>query len=575
MSTDFRASAPETVVDGPDRLVLDDLHVTFVTDGGDVDAVQGVSLRVFPAEILALVGESGSGKTVTGRSILGLLPETATARGAIMISGRDVVGLKGSALRDLRGKDVSMIFQEPSSALNPVYPIWWQFGEGLRAHDPKLSRKQIKARAVEALRRVGIQQPEKRVDYFPHEFSGGQKQRIMIAMALEMGAQLIVADEPTTALDVTVQAEILQLLRDVRDTYGTSIILITHNMGVVADLADSVAVMYQGRIIERDWATELFRNPQQPYTKQLLAAVPRIHTSSAEAALDDAQRAAIESAAPVVEAKQLEITYRGRLGAAPFRAVKAVDFVIRPGEVFGLVGESGSGKTTIGRAIAGLEPVSGGSLSVLGHEMSRMKEKSFKPLRSRLGFVFQDPATSFNPQLTIEECIAEPLLIHRGGDGAAERNRLVTEMLDAVQLPGAYARRYPHELSGGQRQRVSLARAMVLGPDLLVADEPTSALDVSVQATVLELFRELQARYGFACLFISHDLAVIDMLAHRIGVLYHGEMVEQGPSSQVLANPTDAYTRRLLASLPVPDPTEQAERRAELARIAAEAAAKA
>ncbi|HIW30171.1 MAG TPA: ABC transporter ATP-binding protein [Candidatus Luteococcus avicola] len=575
MSTDFRASAPETVVDGPDRLVLDDLNVTFVTDGGEVDAVQGVSLRVFPAEILALVGESGSGKTVTGRSILGLLPETATARGAIMISGRDVVGLKGSALRDLRGKDVSMIFQEPSSALNPVYPIWWQFGEGLRAHDPKLSRKQIKARAVEALRRVGIQQPEKRVDHFPHEFSGGQKQRIMIAMALEMGAQLIVADEPTTALDVTVQAEILQLLRDVRDTYGTSIILITHNMGVVADLADSVAVMYQGRIIERDWATELFRNPKQPYTKQLLAAVPRIHASSAEAALDDAQRAAIESAAPVVEAKRLEITYRGRLGAAPFRAVKGVDFVIRPGEVFGLVGESGSGKTTIGRAIAGLEPVSGGSLSVLGHEMRGMKEKSFKPLRSRLGFVFQDPATSFNPQLTIEECIAEPLLIHRGGDGAAERNRLVTEMLDAVQLPGAYARRYPHELSGGQRQRVSLARAMVLGPDLLVADEPTSALDVSVQATVLTLFKELQARYGFACLFISHDLAVIDMLAHRIGVLYHGEMVEQGPSSQVLANPTDAYTRRLLASLPVPDPTEQAGRRAELARIAAEAAAKA
>ena len=574
MSTDFRASAPETVVDGPDRLVLDDLNVTFVTDGGEVDAVQGVSLRVFPAEILALVGESGSGKTVTGRSILGLLPETATARGAIMISGRDVVGLKGSALRDLRGKDVSMIFQEPSSALNPVYPIWWQFGEGLRAHDPKLSRKQIKARAVEALRRVGIQQPEKRVDH-PHEFSGGQKQRIMIAMALEMGAQLIVADEPTTALDVTVQAEILQLLRDVRDTYGTSIILITHNMGVVADLADSVAVMYQGRIIERDWATELFRNPKQPYTKQLLAAVPRIHASSAEAALDDAQRAAIESAAPVVEAKRLEITYRGRLGAAPFRAVKGVDFVIRPGEVFGLVGESGSGKTTIGRAIAGLEPVSGGSLSVLGHEMRGMKEKSFKPLRSRLGFVFQDPATSFNPQLTIEECIAEPLLIHRGGDGAAERNRLVTEMLDAVQLPGAYARRYPHELSGGQRQRVSLARAMVLGPDLLVADEPTSALDVSVQATVLTLFKELQARYGFACLFISHDLAVIDMLAHRIGVLYHGEMVEQGPSSQVLANPTDAYTRRLLASLPVPDPTEQAGRRAELARIAAEAAAKA
>lgn len=570
MSTDFRQSAPETVQDGPDRLVLDDLRVTFATDGGEVEAVQGVSLKVFPAEILALVGESGSGKTVTGRSILGLLPETATARGAIMISGRDVVGLKGQALRDLRGKDVSMIFQEPSSSLNPVYPIWWQFGEGLRAHDKKLSKKDVKARAVEALRRVGIPDPEKRVDHYPHEFSGGQKQRIMIAMALEMGAQLIVADEPTTALDVTVQAEILQLLREVRDTYGTSIILITHNMGVVADLADSVAVMYQGRIIERDWARDLFANPQHPYTKQLLAAVPRIGVASAESALGDEQRVAIESAEPVVEAKGLEITYRGRLGAAPFRAVKGVDFVIRPGEVFGLVGESGSGKTTIGRAIAGLEQVSGGSLQVLGHQMRGMKEREFKPLRSRLGFVFQDPATSFNPQLTIEECIAEPLLIHRGKQAAAERRALVTEMLDAVQLPGAYARRYPHELSGGQRQRVSLARALVLGPDLLVADEPTSALDVSVQATVLELFKQLQARYGFACLFISHDLAVVDMLAHRIGVLYHGELVEQGPSSQVLANPSDAYTRRLLASLPVPDPTEQAARREELARIARE-----
>ena len=558
----------DTILDGPDRLVIDDLVVSFATDGGDVNAVKGVSLKVLPGEILALVGESGSGKTVTGRSVLGLLPETATAQGAILISDRNVVGLKGHELRDLRGKDVSMIFQEPSSSLNPVYPIWWQMSEGLKAHDPKLKKSELKRRAVEALRTVGIPEPEKRINYYPHEFSGGQKQRIMIAMALEMGAQLIVADEPTTALDVTVQAEILQLLRDVRDTYGTSIILITHNMGVVADLADSVAVMHDGRIIERNWARQLFANPTQPYTRQLLDAVPRIGADSASAGLPAERRAELDAAERIVEAKGLEITYPGRVGAPSFRAVKGVDFHIAAGEVFGLVGESGSGKTTIGRAIAGLEATSGGSLTVLGHEMRGGKERAFKPLRSRLGFVFQDPATSFNPQLTIEECITEPLLIHRPRTTAVERSKIVRDMLDAVQLPGDYARRYPHELSGGQRQRVSLARGLVLGPDLLVADEPTSALDVSVQAQVLKLFRELQAEFGFACLFISHDLAVVDMLAHRIGVLHHGEMVEQGIGHEVLTAPQHDYTRRLIASLPVPDPAEQAERRAELARIA-------
>lgn len=549
------------------RLTIDNLTVGFSTDAGLVAAVNGVTLAVAPGEILALVGESGSGKTVTGRSILGLLPETATASGAILISGRNVVGISGQQLRDLRGRDVSMIFQEPSSALNPVYPIWWQFGEGLRAHDRKLGKKEIKKRAVAALTKVGITDAERRIEQFPHQFSGGQKQRIMIAMALEMGAQLIVADEPTTALDVTVQAEILQLLRDVRDTYNTSIILITHNMGVVADLADSVAVMYEGRIIERDWATELFAHPTQPYTKKLLDAVPRIGRFSASASLAADKASELAAAAPVVTASGLEITYPGRLGAPSFRAVKGVDFQIVAGEVYGLVGESGSGKTTIGRAIAGLEPISGGSLKVFDHEMLGTKERDFKPLRSRIGFVFQDPATSFNPQLSISDAIAEPLVIHRPQMSEAERQRAVQDMLDAVQLPGDYARRYPHELSGGQRQRVSLARSLVLGPELLIADEPTSALDVSVQATVLELFKQLQAEFGFACLFISHDLAVVDMLAHRIGVLFHGDLVEQGPGYQVLSNPQNDYTRRLLASLPVPDPVEQAERRAAFTAI--------
>jgi peptide/nickel transport system ATP-binding protein len=543
------------------RLAIRELDISFATDAGDVHAVDGVSLEVAPGEILAIVGESGSGKSVTARSVLGLLPETAQADGTVLVSGTDVVSLSASALRRLRGEDVSMIFQEPSSALNPVFPIWWQIGEGLRAHRPRISRREIRAEAVRALESVGIPEAAERIDRYPHEFSGGQKQRIMIAMALALGAELIVADEPTTALDVTVQAEILDLLREVRDRFGTSIIVITHNMGVVADLADTVAVMHHGRIVERAGVRELFASPREEYTRRLLAAVPHLGRSSAWTALTPEAQQALTEAEPLVTARDLVIEYPGRLGRAPFRAVKGVDFEIRAGEVYGLVGESGSGKTTIGRAIAGLERTTGGSLSVLGHEMHGMRERTFTPLRRRIGFVFQDPATSFNPHLTIEQCIAEPLVVHERELGAAERTRRVRELLAAVELPGDYAQRYPHELSGGQRQRVSLARALVLGPELLIADEPTSALDVSVQATVLALFRELQEHLGFAALFISHDLAVVDSLAHRIGVLYRGELVEQGHGPDVLQRPQHEYTRRLIASLPVPDPVEQARRR--------------
>ncbi|MGP5076534.1 ABC transporter ATP-binding protein [Brachybacterium alimentarium] len=554
--SDTRSPEPGTA-----RLEITDLDIHFATDGGDVHAVDGVSLSVAPGEILAIVGESGSGKSVTARSILGLLPETAEDSGAILVSGTDVVGLSGRRLRELRGEDVSMIFQEPSSAMNPVFPIWWQIEEGLKAHRPKITRKEIRAEAITALESVGIPDPAERIDRFPHEFSGGQKQRIMIAMALALGAELIVADEPTTALDVTVQAEILELLRDVRDRFGTSVILITHNMGVVADLADSVAVMYRGSIIERAGVQELFANPRQEYTQKLLAAVPHLGRRSAWTALSTQQQQEIEDAAPVVVAKDLVIEYPGRLGRAPFRAVKGVDFSIRAGEVYGLVGESGSGKTTIGRTIAGLERATGGSLQVLGHQMNGVREKDFKPVRRRIGFVFQDPATSFNPHLTIEECIAEPLVVHEPGQTTTQRSQQVRSLLESVELPAAYATRYPHELSGGQRQRISLARALVLDPELLIADEPTSALDVSVQATVLDLFRDLQARLGFAALFISHDLAVVDSLAHRIGVLLRGELVEDGHGPDVLQRPQHDYTRRLIASLPVPDPVEQAKRR--------------
>jgi peptide/nickel transport system ATP-binding protein len=592
-----------------DVVDIQDLSVTFATDGGDVPAVVDVSLQVAPGQVLAVVGESGSGKTVTARSILGLLPSTATISGAVLLASRDggstdVRTARGAALRAVRGRDAAMVFQEPSTALNPVFTVGWQIAEGLRAHG-SVSRAQARAAAIEALRTVGIPDPEHRVDHYPHQFSGGQKQRIVIAQALVLRPGLVIADEPTTALDVTVQAEILDLLRRLPTEFGTAIVLITHNMGVVADLADRVAVMYAGTIVEQADAHTLFTRPQHPYTRALLDAVPRVSgrrlrglptgpataaspgapspvtgstadaapataasagsspttTSSAASSPTHPTHLARVDVAPVVQATGLRIVYPGRLRQPGFTAVDGVDLHIAPGEVLGLVGESGSGKTTIGRAIAGLTPVSGGSLRVLGIELRGAGERALRPARRKIGFVFQDPATSFNPLLTIAACVAEPLIVHGAARTVEAARARVDELLEAVQLPRAYGDRFPHELSGGQRQRASLARALALDPELLIADEPTSALDVSVQARVLDLFAELQTELGFACLFISHDLAVVDMLADRIAVLHRGKVVEQGTGQQVLGDPQDPYTRRLLASLPVPDPTEQAIRR--------------
>ena len=553
---------------GEQALGITDLSVTFATDGGDVRAVDGVTLSVNAGEVLAIVGESGSGKTVTAKTILGLLPSTATASGVVLLGTDNVVTVSHTRLRELRGTSAAMVFQEPSTALNPVYTVGWQIAEGLRAHGT-YSRAEAKAKAIEYLERVGIPEPHERVNYYPYQFSGGQKQRVVIAMALVLDPELIVADEPTTALDVTVQAEILDLLRRCRDEFDTAIVLITHNMGVVADLADRVAVMYQGKVVEEADATSLFENPQHEYTKRLLAAVPYLGSGTVQTRERAMERALAASEPPLVVATDLRIEFPGRFGRPGFRAINGVSFEINAREVLGLVGESGSGKTTIGRAIGGLTRITGGSLTVLGQEMLGVRERQFRPLRSDIGFVFQDPATSFNPLLTIAECVAEPLIVHgRAADPRAARSR-VDELLEAVQLPRAFGDRYPHELSGGQRQRASLARALALQPKLLIADEPTSALDVSVQARVLELFAELQKEFGFAALFISHDLAVVDILADRIAVLYRGELVEEGTGAEVLGAPKHPYTKRLLASLPVPNPAEQATRREELRMLRA------
>jgi peptide/nickel transport system ATP-binding protein len=560
LSIDIGSVSDRHEASGSPVLEIENLKVTFATDGGDVYAVKDVSLEVKAGEVLAIVGESGSGKTVTAKTILGLLPETATSGGAVLINGNNVISVSAAKLRQIRGRDVAMVFQEPSTALNPVFTVGWQIAEGIRAHaggGQRVSAKEAKTRAIDALRKVGIPDPENRVNYYPHQFSGGQKQRVVIAAALALNPGLIVADEPTTALDVTVQAEILELLRDLRDKYGTAIVLITHNMGVVADLADRVVVMYQGDVVEEAPAKTLFAEPRQDYTKKLLAAVPHLGRNSASEGMTER---AHQGGKVLVEAKDLTIEYPGRLGTPAFKAVDGVSFTVSEGEVFGLVGESGSGKTTIGRAIAGLNRTTGGSLNVLGYEMLNLKERTFKPLRKEIGFVFQDPAASFNPQLTIGDCVAEPLIIHTNPTPAQARKR-VGELLESVQLPASYADRFPHELSGGQRQRASLARALILNPKLLIADEPTSALDVSVQAKVLELFKEIQLEFGFAALFISHDLAVVDMLSHWVGVLYKGKLVEQGIGHDVMGAPRHDYTKRLIASLPVPDPAEQAKRR--------------
>ena len=556
---------------------IKDLSVSFMTDAGSIKAVENVNFTIPRKTVVGVVGESGSGKSVTARSIIKLLPETATTSGAVYLSrrdgsdGLDVLSLSGEQLRDMRGSEAAMVFQEPNSVLNPVYTIGWQIEEGLRAHGLK-DRKKLRAKAVDILNKVGIPDAETRVDYYPHQFSGGQKQRIVIAMALVLNPGLILADEPTTALDVTVQAEILDLLRLARDEFDASVLIITHNLGVIADIADQVVVMYRGHVVEQGTVEQVFYDPKDDYTKRLLGAVPRV---GQKLVVRDPDGRVIERRSdwreqPVaVEAKGLTITYPGHLMQPDFKAVDGVDFTIHRSEVLGLVGESGSGKSTTGRAIAGLQKVSGGSLNVLGVEMNGVRERDFKPKRADIGFVFQDPGSSFNPLMTIAENVAEPLIVHRKYGSVAEARDYVGDLLEMVQLPRAYMNRFPHELSGGQRQRASLARGLALKPSLLIADEPTSALDVSVQAKVLELFKRLQAEIGFACLFITHDLAVVDMLADRVMVMHKGRIVEHGDADQIMRHPRNAYTQKLLASLPVPDPREQRLHRAHLHELLA------
>jgi peptide/nickel transport system ATP-binding protein len=538
-------------------LTVRDLRVSFPAGESHVDAVRGVDLELHRGEVLALVGESGSGKSVTALAAMGLLPPNAEVRGELLVGGRDVTRLGRAELRDLRGREIGMVFQEPTTALNPVLTVGDQIGEALTNHE-NLSAAQVRERTLELLEAVGIPEPAERMGAYPHQLSGGLCQRVVIAMAVACNPAVIIADEPTTALDVTVQAQIMRLLRELRDSRGTAILLITHNMGVVADLADRVAVMRDGAVVEVGTAEQVLTAPQHEYTTALLAAVPRLGSGSLAAAA--AEPPADQRPPTVLGLQDVRVEYR-TLGRPAVRAVDGVTLEVRRGEVVGLVGESGSGKSTIGRCALGLVAATAGHVTLLGVDQRRLRGPRGRRVRRGVGVVLQNPASALDPRMTVGDSIAEPMVIHRVGS-RPERQQRVRQLLDDVRLPAAAANRYPHEMSGGQRQRVGLARALSLEPDLVIADEPTSALDVSVQETVLLLLTELQAVHGFGCLFISHDLAVVESVAHRVVVLLGGRIVEEGVTQDVLHRPREDYTKILISSVPVPDPIQQAARRA-------------
>ena len=542
-------------------LKVKDFTVEFWVDGTWYPAAVDMNFELNPGQVLAIVGESGSGKSTTAMGLMSLLATNARMFGSVKVKGQEMLGAKGATLRKFRGKEVAYIFQEPMTALNPVYTIGFQIIETLRTHFD-MGPKEARVRALELITMVEIPDPETSIDKYPHQLSGGQRQRAMIAQSLACDPGLLVADEPTTALDVTVQAEVLDLMRSLKDRLNSAILLITHDMGVVADMADEILVMKDGLTVEHGSADQIFNRPAHPYTQQLLAAVPKLGTT-ARRPLPYNEKALPQ---PVLKLENVTVAYPKRGRIPEFVAAKNVSLEIYPGEILGLVGESGSGKTTIGRAAIGLIPIKEGKLEIVGKDISNAKPKELSQIRRHTGIVFQDPASSLNPRLPIGESIGEPLFLAGEAKGEALAHR-IEDLLDQVELPRSYRNRYPHELSGGQRQRVGIARALALTPDLLIADEPTSALDVSVQARFLDLLQELQGKLNFACLFISHDLAVVDILAHRIAVMQNGELVEVGDRDQILQHPKSDYTRRLISAVPVPDPAEQRIRRE--ARLAA------
>ncbi|WP_216330514.1 ABC transporter ATP-binding protein [Rhizobium sp. X9] len=523
-------------------LSVRDLSVAFHQGGATSVAVDQVSFDLMPGEVVALVGESGSGKSVTANSILKLLPYPAASHpsGKILFDGKDMLTLPERALRAVRGNDITMIFQEPMTSLNPLHTIERQIGEILELHQA-ITGAEARARTLELLLQVGIREPEKRLKAYPHELSGGQRQRVMIAMALANRPKLLIADEPTTALDVTVQAQILELLSDLKTRHGMSMLFITHDLGIVRKFADRVCVMTKGKIVETGTVEQVFTDPQHAYTRHLLAAEPK-----GEPPLSDTSKSV------VMQGDDIKVWFPIKAGLMRrvidhVKAVDGIDITLRAGQTVGVVGESGSGKTTLGLALSRLI-ASEGRISFIGQSIDSYSYEMMKPLRNRLQVVFQDPYGSLSPRMSVGEIVAEGLKVHERQLSADERDTRVAQALDEVGLDPATRWRYPHEFSGGQRQRIAIARAMVLKPRFVMLDEPTSALDMSVQAQVVDLLRDLQAKHELAYLFISHDLKVVKALANDVIVMRNGKVVESGPAAEIFADPQQEYTRALLAA---------------------------
>ena len=534
----------------PEVLSVQGLTVSVRTSADDRPLVENLSFTLRRGETLAIAGESGSGKSITSLAIMGLLPPPAVriTGGSVRLGDTYLTNLPETQMRSLRGARIAMIFQEPMTSLNPVLTVGAQLTEAIRAHTDA-TRAEARKQALAALQAVRLSQPEQRLKQYPHELSGGMRQRVMIAMALALRPEVLIADEPTTALDVTVQREVLDLLRDLQREFGTAIILITHDMGVVAEMADRVIVMKAGKAVEEASTRQIFASPQMPYTQDLLAAVPRMGMGKPrpETPTDNVARLS-----DVVVRFPIKGGILGR-SVAQVHAVEHVSFDIRRGETFALVGESGCGKSTIAKAIVGIAPHQG-RIEIAGQSFADLDAAGQKALRRRVQIVFQDPMAALDPRMTVGTLIAEPLLIHGIGSPAEQRAR-ASELMQRVGLTTDQLDRYPHEFSGGQRQRICIARALALQPDLIIADESVSALDVSVQARVLDLLQALQREFGIAFLFISHDMAVVENISDRVAVMYLGQIVETGTRAQVFGNPQHPYTRRLIDAVPVPDPS--------------------
>ncbi|WFN89195.1 ABC transporter ATP-binding protein [Agrobacterium pusense] len=530
--------------DRQDNAIIDarNIAVTFKVEHGMVEAVKDISFQLYRGETIAIVGESGSGKSVTARTVMGLLTKRATvAKSAVVrFNGDDILKFSSRQRRALRGNRISMIFQEPMSSLNPIYTIGSQIVEAIRVHS-KLSKKQAEARALDLLRQVQIPEPEARLKQYPHQLSGGQRQRVMIAMALSNDPDVLIADEPTTALDVTVQAQILNLIRDLQKKRGMAVVLITHDLTIVKQFSDYVYVMQHGEMREHNTTERLFAAPQHPYTKRLLASEPR-----------GTAKPLPENSGVLLTASGVRVSFMMRYGGLfkpelkELIAVDGLGLTLRRHETLGLVGESGSGKTTFGQSLLRLNDPVGGEVVFDGQRVDGRSRAEMRPLRSRMQIVFQDPFASLNPRMTIGQIIEEGLIINGLGKTKAERLDRVRDALEAAGMPGNILSRFPHEFSGGQRQRIAIARAVALEPEFILLDEPTSALDLSVQAQIIDLLRKLQDERGLSYLFISHDLKVVRALCHRVIVMQRGRIVEEGPVEDVLSQPKTEYTQRLV-----------------------------